>query len=73
MGKPESSQPFQPEMRYAVENWSLMGYSLVRGGVRKRAVCSLRTSGAMKAKNPLRYKRIVALREQLKKAGIPGA
>lgn len=72
-GKPESSEAFKPEPRYAVENGALVSYTIGRGGVRKRMVCSLHTTSAMKAKNVLRYKRTTALREQLRKAGIPGA
>lgn len=78
-GKPRTgakggeSEPFVPEKQYAVENETLVAYYAGRGGIRKRTLASLRVSARDRRVKSEKFVRVSALRDKLKKAGIPGA
>lgn len=73
-GKPDgASVQFVPEKKYAIENGTLVAYHYGRGGIRKRGMASLVVSARDKRTKSEKFQRVAALREKLKKAGIPGA
>lgn len=70
--KDGESVPFVPEKQFAVENETLIAYYYGRGGVRKRALATLRVSARDKRLKSEKAVRVAALREKLRKAGVPG-
>lgn len=75
-GRPldKDKKPFKSEVRFAVEEGTLVEYRRGRGGVKKRSKVSLKLSESdQREKKSNRYDYIKKLRAQLKSDGVPGA
>lgn len=73
MGTEEKKKPFKPVPRYAVENNAVVYYRVGRGGVKKRSLCTLKSSIRDKRDKSPRFYKSQELRIKLRKAGVPGA